>query len=476
MTTRRLFALVLLGFPCVGAAACSLLNSYGDVVPFDGGASAAEGGAQGSAADENPVGDAGAGDAKGPSSDGSTDGPPTGDGGNIDGSDGAPTPQGGAVVVGGTQMGDGGFVLSVLDPATGLELSREAMTVVGVQYDGLRDYWYLFENNGGVGGIYPAPSDPVYLHVRTLRTATGVWTEQARIRVPAIESTDTVALLNGRLAYTAYAVTDAGTPTGGYELVLVNTTNEMAPTLINPPTPLANLPTGTVGTRNPSDTGGTINLFDVDSNQCQGDGSAQLCSLEATHVTVPASGAPVVSPAPVTVAAVSQLGSEGFGSYLGGSDDVIAFPPANGNAGSIERFSTSNSTPIAGSTVSFATANIHLQKIAISECYSMAFVVGIPSDTQVYGVPFMATGGSVATADLGHAGQAVEFEPYTNTVIAPFKASGSYQINAYRLTGTPSALSLSNRTSNGTWSPPSDLEPNFVGVRQPIPFSNCPSL
>jgi hypothetical protein len=382
--------------------------------------------------------------------------------------------QAGALVVGGNQSGDGGFVLSVLDPDSGSELSREAMTVVAIHYDGLRDLWYLFENNAGIGGIFPAPNDPVNLHVRALDTNTGIWTEKSKTPVPAIESTDTVAVLNGRLAYVAYALNDAGNPTGGYSLILLDTTNQAAPAQIGSPTPLSNLPTGTVGTRNLSGVGGTINLFHIDGTSCQGDASAELCEFDAVHVNVPSSGPPVVSATPVPITAVSPQGAEGVGSYLhGGPDDIVAFPPANGAMAAVQRFSSSSSVPIAGSMVSFAIEDPHLQRLAVSECYSMAFVVGVPNDTEVYGVPLTGATSTVLTADLGHSGQAVAYEPYTNTVFAPFKANGSFAISAYAVTGSASAPTLTNRTNSGTWNPPSDLEPNFVGVREPVPYV-CP--
>jgi hypothetical protein len=466
--------MALLLLPCIAAGGCSLVNSFGDVLPLgsgnDSGVGDSAGMDQTSPTDSGP--EATTTDSSASGGDSSADGPgPITDSGVADSSEVGPPVQGGALVVGGNQA-DGGFVLSVLNPVTGAELTREAMTVVAIHYDGLRDLWYLFENNAGIGGIFPAPNDPVNLHVRELDTNTGVWTEQSKTPVPAIESTDTVAVLNDRLTYVAYALNDAGDPTGGYELILLDTTSATVPALIEPPTPLSNLPTGTVGTRNLSGVGGTVNLFYVDQTACQGSGSTELCEFDSLHVTVQ-SMTPVVSAAPVNITAVSPQGSEGVGSYLqGGPDDIVAFPPVNGAMATIERFSTSTSIPIAGSVVDFGIADPHLQRLAVAECYTTAFVVGVPNDTQVYSVP-MLSGGTVVSVDLGHAGQAVAFEPYTSTVVAPFKANGSFALSAYALTGTSSAPVLTDRTNAGTWKPPMDLEPNFVGVREPVPFV-CP--
>jgi hypothetical protein len=481
MTPRRLFALALVLSPCAAAGGCSLVNSFGDVVSgtdADLGDGSAETGS-GDASVDQTVGD-------GPSSDSASDSPlsaggeagdgsgPTGDGGG-DASDGAAGPQAGAVVVGGTQSGDGGFVLSVLDPTSGMELTRRPMTVVALHHDGVRDLWYVFEDNGGAGAPFVLPTDTVNLHIYTLQTSNGVWAQQAMLTVPPLVSSDLVTTLNGRLAYVAYASNDAG-PTGGYELVLVDTTNPVSPQIINPPTPLADYPIGMIGTLKESGTGGTLNLFHVDMGMCEGDGSAQLCELEAVHVTVPASGVPVVSGSPVAITAVDPQGAQGFASYVtGGPEDTIAFPPLGGASGYVELFSTATSVPIAGSTATFGISNPHLQNVAIAECFGMAFVVGVPNDTQVYGVPIAAGTTAVRPVDIGHAGQGVEFEPYTSTVIAPFKANGSFAISAYKLGGMQSAPTLTNRSTAGTWTPPADLEPNFVAVRPPIPFKSCPS-
>ena len=482
MTCRRLVAGAVVVLPFVTGVGCSLVNSFGDVLPASGDSGVDSSGDQTSPGfDSSPGSDTGA--THDAMQEGSADSQTLSDAGPTQDStvtdsasmDSGPTTPVGAIVVGGNQSGDGGFVLSVLDPTSGSELSREANTVVGVHYDGLRDLWYIFENNGGLGGIFPAPNDPVMLSVRTLDTHTGVWTEKSKTAVPVLESTDTVAVLNERLAYVAYALNDAGNPTGGYELVLLDTSQPSAPVAIDPPTPLSSLPTGTIGTRNAGGVGGTINLFHVDTTQCQGGGDAgpQLCELVSVHADVPSGGTPTLFPQ-VDLAAVNSQNAEGFGSYItGGPEDVIAFPPLGAASGYVQRFLTSTSAAVSGSQVSFATGDPHLQTLAISECHSTAFVVGIPSDTQVYGVPLTGLTSTVVTADLGHAGQGVVYEPFTDTVLTPFKASGSFSLDAYVLGGTASSPTLTSRVSAGTWSPPADLEPNFVGVRQPIPIT-CP--
>ena len=228
VTTRRLLALAVVLAASAGAAGCSLVNSFGDVVTgsdADLGEASGEGGSSDSSTDQT-TGDGPASTESG--TDSTTDGPSTGDGGGdatgdgqgttsdggADGSGGNPdAAQAGAVVVGGTQ-GDGGFVLSVLDPTTGTELTRQPMTVVAVKHDPYRDLWYVFEDNGGAAAPSVSPLDTVHLHVYTLQTSTGVWSQQAVLRVPPLVSNDLVTVLNGRLAFAAWQLTDAGAPTG----------------------------------------------------------------------------------------------------------------------------------------------------------------------------------------------------------------------------------------------------------------------
>jgi hypothetical protein len=484
MTRRRLVALGLLLVPCLapaaGIAGCSLVNSFGDVAPLesggDSGLTDAGGGADRTLPPNPDSGvDTGTGADSPVGNEAAADTGPIADGGGPDANETGTLSAAGVLVVGGITSTDGGFTLTTLDPTTGAELNpslRETMTVVSVHYDGLRDRWYIFENTG-IGALFPAPTDPVFLHTRVLDPHTGIWTELSKLQVPAIVSTDTVAILNDRVAYTAYALNDAGTFAGNYELVLVDTSVPTAPALINPPLALQAEPTGTIGTRNPSTVspGGTINLFHVDLTECQGDAAAELCELDVVHVTV--QGAAAQAGAATPIAAVNPQGAEGVGSFLGGGpDDVIAFPTVNGKTAQVQRFSASTSAPAAGSTVSFGSGDVHLQELAISECYTMAFVVGVPNDTFLYGVPLLNVTTPVVSQDMGHAGQAVEYEPFTNTVIAPFRANGSFAIDAYSITGTAAAPVLAKRTGN--WNPPADLEPNFVAARQPTQFA-CPT-
>src|SRR6185312_4932926 len=146
MHRRQLWVAVglLAPAPIVG---CSLVYSYEDVrQPTLEEPDSSSGNDATAGPDVSSIDAGGGGDDGGPS-DASTTTPEA---------EAGPLPAAGAVVIGGVGTGpDGGldYVLSVLDPKSGHELSRERMAVVGVAYDGQldRDLWYIFETlNPGI--------------------------------------------------------------------------------------------------------------------------------------------------------------------------------------------------------------------------------------------------------------------------------------------------------------------------------------
>jgi hypothetical protein len=112
----------------------------------------------------------------------------------------------------------------------------------------------------------------------------------------------------------------------------------------------------------------------------------------------------------------------------------------------------------------------------------MAFVVGTNADLNVHAVSIASTatpdadGGlpalSNASAAMGHSGQGVYFEPFTNTVITPFSQGKNFALTAFSLEGTPMAPQLVQRQAP-RWVPPPDLRPNFVAAKTPFP-PTCP--
>ncbi len=399
------------------------------------------------------------------------------------GSDAAPRAQAGAIVVAGIGAAKGGaagsysYVLSVLDPTTGKELSRETSAIVAAAYDGLRDAWYLLEDKSVTGTIistsepFTLPGDAVVLQTRQLDTNTGKWTTLSTVPVPTIATTyGDLVPLNQAIAYVAYPSVDAG-DAGAYELSVINTTNLDAPTIdtTTAPISLAIPPKGLVGTRASGNAGGSVAMV----LPCIAADDAGTCQFTIQSAEVSATGGVnVMSADPVgPTYAGGGLESVASASYLGGGpSEALAFPPGlDSDAGqsSLEQFSPLTQQLLASTSVFFAATSNQFDALAVSECLQAVFL-GERNDPNLITVPFS---GSDAAAPpphyVGHNGISVRFEPYTNTVIDSFNGGAGAQISAISVS---SGLSLSSKT---VWNPPTDLRPNYVVTKQPIPFT-CP--
>ena len=102
-------------------------------------------------------------------------------------------------------------------------MARTLESIAGVQYDGLRDLWYLFESK--IADFVPGANDEVVLHVRQLDAKTGVWTELSKRTVPTLQSYDSIGVTRERLSYVAYKAPEAG---AGLEYVTFNTSNPVS--------------------------------------------------------------------------------------------------------------------------------------------------------------------------------------------------------------------------------------------------------
>lgn len=467
MKTRALLRLAFLAVPPALALGCSLINSYDDVLqsPSDAG---------GASDGTTPSGDSSSGDTgtptdANPAVDSGTDAPIT------DADSAVPDDaQVGAVVAAArADKKDAGgsleYVLSVLDPTNGKELSRESMAVIGSYFDGERDLWYIFEAPGALlspGGPLVGPGDNVVLHVRQLDTHTGKWLELAKTPVPSMISSEQVAVLKQKLAYVAWSE-DGGS---GDQLVVLDTANaaqvngdasaDAATTADLPFNPI-----GLIGTRNAA-TGSSGGLITLIQETCDPDAGG--CAFNIKGVTV---GAAVNFKAThLAVSTSSTIATIGWGSYIGGGPlDLILSP--NGIGGGIDRYSPLTNTRTADPTVSFAVTSNRFRPMAVSECFKTAFVVEL-NQTDLFAVP-LSTGGTTSNIGIGHPGSQVAYEPFTNTILAPFSNNASSFFTAISVTGTPTAPLLAVSTK---FKPPSDLRPYQVATRSPLdplPF-NCP--
>jgi hypothetical protein len=486
---RRFIGLALVLAPLAG---CSLINAYDDVKPLDAESDAGDGGAR----DKLDAGNDGSkADARDGSKEDAHDGGrhldaesdhhvEAGDEGNA-----PPPPQAGAIVVAGIASGDAGtyeYVLSVLDPTTGSERSREKIAAVGIAYDGLRDDWYVLEDTSVTGTVFAtsepftSATDKVVLRTRTLDTNTGKWTDLAKspVSVPTIAVTygDVVAL-NERIAYVAFAPADAGsTSADPYELVIVDTTSLDAPSADSTlPAPLATEPKGLIGTRASGNAGGEVTLIQPCAMDPAGDAGTCQFAIQ-TAVVGATSGVDLKMPVEIgPTYSTTATEAVAWTTYLGGGpSDVLALPPGeSGGLSSLEQFSPLTGLIDTSATVTFGATSTQLYAIAVSECLKAAFV-GERNDTFLLAVPFSSSISPPSPYNVGHNGISVRYEPYTNTVIDSFNGGGGAEISAVNVSNASNALSLTKRTVGATWNPPTDLRPNYVATKQPIQNFVCP--
>lgn len=431
----------------VVAAGCSLANAFDEVVP-------------------EPQGQYASGNA-----------PTTSDadaGAREDSATSIPPQRAGVIVVGGAvgaadEPEGRTLVLTAIDPATGKELDkakRETMAVAAVRYDGLRDLWYLFESNGP--DLVPGPTEGMTLHVRSLDTATGAWTNLSTLKLPPLHSFDTIAVLRERIVYVAYNDVDGSS--NPVQLVTVDTSNPRAPLVLSKQE-LARAPFGITESRSVTGAGGQANMVQLDTNACDGG----FCPIQLLGVRVP-NGAttPVLEPA-VDVAYTTRFNTPSFASFLAADRTLVVTPrPANTAASptTLSLFEPRNKTPDGNDITTIVTDGI-LRRAAVSDCDRIVFLVGANGDLDLHAVPVPATGtGTTAKAPLGHSGQTVYFEPSSSTVLAPFNQGSGFTFTAYKLGGTKTAPTLTLREAP-EWTPPDDLRPNLLGIKVSLPIA-CP--
>jgi hypothetical protein len=250
-------------------------------------------------------------------------------------------------------------------------------------------------------------------------------------------------------------------------------------------------PFGLVATRSTTGNGGPVNMLlaqpcpddagapppgdgggDAGGDAGGGIGGGECLTIQ--HVTVP------TDPDPATLEFQAQLGPffgrPAFGSYIsGGPEDVVLWSLPGGNPGSpgptaIHTYSPLNEAPV-GSPISIQTSDGFFQPFAFAECLQQALLTATNEDLAVYAIPLSSASGQQARAATTHSGQGVYFEPYTGTVLSPFTQGDGYVLTAFALTGTSSSPVLTQRQTG--WTPPADVRPEVIAVRNPLPVK-CP--
>ncbi len=440
-TSLRLLAAVLV--PASAVVACTFINGFDDVKPL---VAKDSGGPDTGSVDTGEIVDTGS---------------------PIDSAAEVPVDTGpvdkGLLVVGAQIAGDAGPgvpVLSVLDPADGKRLGTdEKVTLVAVRYDGTRDLWYLWINKSGTS-FDPAPTSEVELQIRSYNREKSTWTTLSTLKVPTIADEATSTVLLNRVAYISYVTATT------FELSVIDTTNPAKPTVITPGLALTGSPPiGLLGTRAATGGGGTVNMISV------GDCVSGVCKVSLERVTVPAAINPPTNAGKKQVVDTLELaaGQPTWASFLNGGSpqDVIAVPPTGAATKvTISRFVPQTNDPVSGATpVTFTSAKNTLRSMTVSECLKTVFLADLLG-TQVYAIP-LAFDGTSTLFGLGRPGQRLYFEPYTHTLMAPYRASAvAFEIAALEVNGTEKAPTFKKRTG-GTWGPPAELQPMVMAVKAP---------
>lgn len=444
MSTRPRFLRLSMALALLVAAGCSLVNTFEDVAPRTDGVYVQ--------ADATVI------DVAAPS-EASTDA-------TTDASDGG-TGSGGAIVVGGRVEEDGGlkYVLAVLDPANGREIAkRENMVVAAIQYDGVRDLWFIFESKST--DFVPGRNDQVVLHVRNLDAKTGVWTERVNKVVPTLQSYDSIGVTNQRITYIAYEDPEAGQ---GYEYVTYDTTDPANPTQMNRIPVTGDLPLGGMASRSTTGAGGVVNFVRINRSDCTG---PTTCQLELVPVLVPPVNEPALSAA-APIGYMSAFAIPGYAAMPPPADiDLVVFPRSGNDASApatVRRYDPRLRSEQQTASQFVITDN-GIKRGAVSSCQNVAFFVGTNGDLRVHAVPIKADGtGTPTNASTGHSGQSVYFEPSSKTVLAPFAQGAGFDFSAFKLGGTTDAPTLAKRGTD--WTPPADLRPILLGIRETLPIT-----
>lgn len=355
------------------------------------------------------------------------------------------------------------------------------MLVSAIVYDGARDLWFIFES-GGIGP-FPLPTDAFWVHARKLDAVTGTWTELSKTAIPPGLSYTTTTVFGERVAYIAYGTPDGGAPADGgaainapYGLVILDASNPSTVSIARV-VEMSTAPQALVGTPSAvNPIGGFATMGGVAS------GHSTL-----TPVLVPATDPPQIEQ---TITGFAPTGGGvGFnGITINGTSDIAVITRPFGAPSvraTLSIFDPAASDPttalVSAGTFPFGDGNV--KSPAFSECMQTLLVLGTNADLQLYAVslahaaPLDPDGGAPAltyvSASTGHSGQAVYFEPFTSTVLAPFSQGNNFALTAFTLGGTPGQPTLQQRVAP-RWSPPADLRPNILATRTPTPFT-CPT-
>lgn len=400
----------------------------------------------------------------------STAGGSAGLAGGEGGSGGNVVPATGLIAVGARVIdGTGTTVLSVLDEA-GAELVREELSVAAIAHDGApgRDIWYVFIAED----IFPIdPSRPADLEVRRFDQATNEWITVSRTTALPPPRAGQLVVLNQRLAYLSYRNSDqAETLTLLDTTDLENITADEVVVMGGNAVSLVGL-LGARGSATDSTVdGGTLNLM---LSECT---AASGCSLGIQPYFV---GRSVV--AGTFQALGSYVGSIAFAAALEERRRFVSFNSAIDSQVHLFDMDPFDPTEIDDSVLPSMSSTVG--GLSLLECEGVV-VMAEGAEKQLRGVSLM--GGATRPYELTRAGQALYFEPFSRVLLAPYNSDPanpapavgddtstpafSAAIDAFAVQGNGvSAPTIVARTAE-QWSPPADLAPLTLAVRNPETF------
>jgi hypothetical protein len=381
----------------------------------------------------------------------------------------------GLVVVGGEIAADAGVqqVLRALNPATGEAYpgANENMTVVHAMYDGERDLWYIFENTTASDRVQPAPGDKVTLHVREWDYNAGKWKADigTLTDIPTPFTRDAMAVLTEEIAYVAF------NGSSGTSLVLINTHTPGAPALIGTPTTLTgSFPIGFIGSRKIGGPGGYVAIMRYGTCTATGVG----CPVNVDHFTCASTFAPPNLDAALskTLATIdSKDGNVSFGIGTDVVNSMLVTTPYETTADKHGTIQVLNPATFAATTLKFSMeeSTKFLRGTAVDECNDGVLFIPELLSSSVHVVPLTKPDVAVTKA-LGNLGQSVVWEPFTQTMLAPFKQGVDSDIAAFSFSqAADKTPTLSKRT--GDWKYERVLRPNVVTTKSPTSAGfKCP--
>lgn len=462
--------------------ACSVINSYDEVVPTRGAEPEAGSGAGGDANQGGTPGEPTAGGGVAGSPDVPVGGAATSGGGEGGAAPNPGAPTTGLVVVGGKALNGTTNVLLALNPEDGAELARENIpgaAVVGLAYDGAagKDLWFVFTS-----GDFPADSTTkADLQVRTFNDATRKWVTHRKVTALPPPRPSSFAVLNDRLAYLSYGLVNGAIAD---TLTILDTASAASTKQVTLDLPLSGRVLGLMGTRGvPGDNtalGGTLAVASGDG--CTGAGASLQCT--ALSIT------PIFVGDEISAGAVKKLrGFTGRPAFTSSTLVQRAFValPAVAPLGNVDliRFDPRGLTFESPQTV--ITPAHQFAGFTLVDCLDVT-VLSSMLDLTLWATSAQGASGKAARTEVA---QDVVYEPFTSSIITPFNpdnplfrdgsgaggaggaggADAGPELSAYRVAKPGVTPSLKLRTLD--WQGPSNVGINVVAARFPVPFA-CP--